>query len=188
MGLCTHSSVWKVSSTIRGECVTTGGLYWPTLLCVAHFKLHKKSLKQFFLWCDKNMGGWGVRWSMFQFQKVRGFYGVSERGGVICVQGSHSLGEQLLSSLAERPLMLQNCLPDGGSWKRLWEGWVGSLMTLLALLEHRVRKMSRMEGRGALMIFATIFNVRWRVLRSAALKFPFQTVMQLVSILSMVPL
>ncbi len=43
VGLCTHSSVWKVSSAHRGECVTTGGLYRPTHLCVAHFELHKKS-------------------------------------------------------------------------------------------------------------------------------------------------
>ncbi len=35
VGLCTHSSVWKVSSAHRGECVTTGGLYRPTHLCVA---------------------------------------------------------------------------------------------------------------------------------------------------------
>ncbi len=57
-----------------------------------------------------------------------------------------------------------------------------------ALLELRVRKMSRMEGRGAPMIFAAVFTVRWRVLRSAALQFPYQTVMPLVSMLSMVPL
>ncbi len=31
-----------VSSASRGECVTTGGLYRPTHLCVAHFELHKK--------------------------------------------------------------------------------------------------------------------------------------------------
>ncbi len=54
--------------------------------------------------------------------------------------------------------------------------------------EHRVRKISRMEGRGPPMIFAAVFTVRWRVLRSAAQQFPYQTVMQLVSTLSMVPL
>ncbi len=32
----------KVSSVNIGECVTTGGLYRPTHLCVAHFELHKK--------------------------------------------------------------------------------------------------------------------------------------------------
>lgn len=39
-----------------------------------------------------------------------------------------------------------------------------SFTMLLALLEHRVRKMSRMEGRGAPMILAAVFTV----LRSAA--------------------
>ncbi len=95
-------------------------------------------------------------------------FGVSERGGVMWVQGSHSLGKKLLSSLAERALILRYRLPEGRSWKRLWEGWVGSSTILFALLEHRVRKMSRMEGRGAPMIFAAVFTVRWRVLRSAA--------------------
>ncbi len=33
--------------------------------------------------------------------------------------------------------MLRYRLPDGRSWKRLWEGWVGSFMMLLVLLEHR---------------------------------------------------
>ncbi len=68
--------------------------------------------------------------------------------------------------------MLRYRLPDGRSWKRLWEGWVGSFTMLLVLLEHRARKMSRMDGRGAPMIFAAVFTVRWRVLRSAALQFP----------------
>ncbi len=63
-----------------------------------------------------------------------------------------------------------------------------SFMILVALLEHSARKMPRMEGRGAPMIFAAVVTVRWRVLRSAALQFPYQTVMQLVSTLSMVPL
>ncbi len=52
---------------------------------------------------------------------------------------------------------------------------MGSSTILFALLEHRVRKMSRMEGRGAPMIFAAVFTVRWRVLRSAAQQFPYQT-------------
>ncbi len=34
------------------------------------------------------------------------------------------------------------------------------------------------------MIFAAVFTVRWRVLRPAALQFPYQTVMQLVSTLA----
>ncbi len=48
VGLCTHSSVWKVSSAHRGVCVTTGGLYRPTHLCVAHFELHKKKSQTVF--------------------------------------------------------------------------------------------------------------------------------------------
>ncbi len=84
--------------------------------------------------------------------------------------------------------MLRYRLPDRKSWKRLWEGWVGSFTILVALLEHHARKMSRMEGRGAPVIFAAVFTVRCRVLRSAALQFPYQTVMQLVSTLSIVPL
>ncbi len=53
--------------------------------------------------------------------------------------------------------MLRYRLPDVRSLKRLWEGWVGSFMMLLVLLEHRARKMSRMDGRGAPMIFAAVF-------------------------------
>ncbi len=70
-------------------------------------------------------------------------------------------GKKLLSSLAERALMLRYRLPDGRSWKRLWEGWVESFTMLSVLLEHRVRKMSRIEGRGAPMIFAAVFTVHW---------------------------
>ncbi len=58
VGLCTHSNVWKVSSANTGECVTTGGLYRPTHLCVAHFELHKKTFQRFF-WCGKVGGVWG---------------------------------------------------------------------------------------------------------------------------------
>ncbi len=47
-----------MSSAHRGECVTTGGLYRPTHLCVAHFELHKKKFTVF-LWCGK-VGGGGV--------------------------------------------------------------------------------------------------------------------------------
>ncbi len=64
--------------------------------------------------------------------------------------------------------MLRYRLPDGRSWERLWEGWVGSFTILFALLQHRARKMSRMERRGAPMIFAAMFTVHWRVLRSAS--------------------
>ncbi len=52
----------------RGECVTTGGLYRPTHLCVAHLDCTKKCL-HFVLWCGKvggclERGGGGG--SMFQ--------------------------------------------------------------------------------------------------------------------------
>ncbi len=40
----------------RGECVTTGGLYRPTHLCVAHLNCTKK-VHSFFLWCGKFGGG-----------------------------------------------------------------------------------------------------------------------------------
>ncbi len=40
---------------------------------------------------------------------------------------------------------------------------MGSFTMLLVLLEHRARKMSRMDGRGAPMIFAAVFTVRCRV-------------------------
>ncbi len=53
----------------RGECVTTGGLYRPTHLCVAHFELDKKSFIQFFLWCGK-VGGCLVRGGGSMFQEV----------------------------------------------------------------------------------------------------------------------
>ncbi len=38
---------------------------------------------------------------------------------------------------------------------------MGSFTILFALLEHRVRKISRIEGRGAPMIFEAVFTVRW---------------------------
>ncbi len=70
-----------MSSASRGECVTTGGLYRPTHLCVAHFELHKKSFIVFFHDVVRlGGGGGGVQWSMFQ--EVGGLYWVSERGGV----------------------------------------------------------------------------------------------------------
>ncbi len=92
VGLCTHSSVWKLSSAHREECVITGGLYRPTHLCVAHFELHKKVSYCFFFGVVRLGGcleGGGVHDS-----GGRGLHGVSEGGGVIWVQGSHSLGEK----------------------------------------------------------------------------------------------
>ncbi len=72
-----------MSSAHRGECVTTGGLYRPTHLCVAHFELHKKS-SQLFLWCGKVGGGGGVwrgRGRGVHVSGGRGLHGVSEGGG-----------------------------------------------------------------------------------------------------------
>ncbi len=166
----------KVSSACRGECVTTG------VLCVAHLNCTKiKVWPFFFLGCSK-VGGASM------FQEVGVCLGFQRGAGWYEFRALTAWGKKLLSSLAERALMLRYLLPEGRSSKRLWEGWVGSFTILFALLELRVRKISRMEGREAPMIFAAVLTIRWRVLRSAALQFPYQTVMQLVSTLSMVPL
>ncbi len=54
---CVHIAVLgKVSSAHRGECVTTGGLYRPTHLCVAHLDCTKKNKFTVFSWCGK-VGG-----------------------------------------------------------------------------------------------------------------------------------
>ncbi len=125
----------------------------PTHLCVAHSELHNILFNRFFnsvhvvhVVCVCGGGGGGGR---ILVSGARVVDEVSEGGRVIWVQGSYSLGEKLLSSLVERALMLRYRLPDGKSWKRLWEGWVGSFTILVALLEHRARKMSRMERRGS---------------------------------------
>ncbi len=67
-----------MSSAHRGECVTTGGLYRPTHLCVAHFELHKKSSQFFFCFGVVRLGG-----EMVHVSGGRGLHGVSEGGGVI---------------------------------------------------------------------------------------------------------
>ncbi len=75
-----------MSSAHRGECVTKGGLYRPTHLCVAHFELHKKKVHSFFLlWCGKVGGvfGEGVGGGVVHVSGGRGLHGVSEGGGVI---------------------------------------------------------------------------------------------------------
>ncbi len=55
----------------RGECVTTGGLYRPTHLCVAHLDCTKKS--QFFL-CVVRLGGvWRGGGEMVHVSGGRGF-------------------------------------------------------------------------------------------------------------------
>ncbi len=75
-----------MSSAHRGECVTTGGMYRPTHLCVAHFELHKKqkSSQFFLLWCGKvggvfGEGGGGV----VHVSGGRGFAWGFRAGGVI---------------------------------------------------------------------------------------------------------
>ncbi len=61
----------------RGECVTTGGLYGPTHLCVAHLNCTKKKKFTVFFFDEVRLGG-GVHVS-----GGRGLHGVSEGGGVI---------------------------------------------------------------------------------------------------------
>ncbi len=70
------------------------------------------------------MEGGGGRWSMFQ--EVGDCMGFQRRAGQFEFRALTAWGKKLLSSLAERALMLRYRLPDGRSWKRLWEGWVGS--------------------------------------------------------------
>ncbi len=69
----------------RGECVTTGGLYRPTHLCVAHLNGTKKVHSFFSLWCGKVGGcfgeGGGGGGSMFQ--EVGVCMGFQRGGGVI---------------------------------------------------------------------------------------------------------
>ncbi len=67
----------------RGECVTTGGLYRPTHLCVAHLNCTKKVHSIFFFGVVRLGGVWrGGGWSMFQEVGVcMGFF--LEEGGVI---------------------------------------------------------------------------------------------------------
>ncbi len=107
-----------MSSAHRGECVTTGGLYRPTHLCVAHFELHKKKKKVSYsiLFGVVRLGGvWSVGGgggSMFKEVAVcMGF----QRGPGVISGLSQPRGKKLLSSLAERALMLRYRLPDGRS-------------------------------------------------------------------------
>ncbi len=82
------------------------------------------------------------------FQEVGVCMGFQRGRGDLSFRALTAWGKKLLRSLVERALMFRYRLPDGRSWKRLWEGWVGSFTVLLVLLEHRARKMSRMDGRG----------------------------------------
>ncbi len=54
----------------RRECVTTGGLYRPTHLCVAHFELHKKASYVFFFGVVRLGGGVFQEVGVSMFQEV----------------------------------------------------------------------------------------------------------------------
>ncbi len=68
-------------------------------------------------------------------------------------------GKKLLNSLAEQALMPRNCLPDGRSWKRLWEEWVGSFTILVALLEHEVQVRSSLMCTPRNLVLLTLSTV-----------------------------
>ncbi len=57
----------------------------------------------------------------------RGLHGVSEGVGVIWVQGAHSLGEKAVEQSGGAGSDAPVRLPDGRSWKRLWDGVGGVL-------------------------------------------------------------
>ncbi len=126
----------KVSSASRGECVTTGGLCRPTHLCVAHLNCTKIKVWQFFFPCDvvRLGGGGGGGGSMFQ--EVGVCLGFQRGAGGFEFRALTAWGKKLLSSLAERALILRYRLPEGSSSKRLWEGWVGSFTILFACKEN----------------------------------------------------
>ncbi len=157
VGLCTHSSVWKclvqIEESVLLQVVCTG-----PLTCVAHFEVHKKKKKFVSFFCYVlRLGGGGLG---------RGFAWGFREGWCDVSSGLSQPSRKRCWAVWRSGIW---CSGTVRSWKRLWEGWVGSFTILLALLEHRARKISRMEGRGAPMIFAAVFTVRWRVLQSAAL-------------------
>ncbi len=140
----TISLLWDYGHTMVCEsvqCMQRRVCCYRWLVQARSPELHRnKSLTVFFLRCGKVGGG------------CLGF----QRGAVWCeFRALTAWGKKLLSSLAERALILRYRLPEGRSWKRLWEGWVGSSTILFALLEHRVRKISKMEGR--------LHSIKWCV-------------------------
>ncbi len=74
---CVHTAVCeKCLVRIEESVFTTGGLYRPTHLCVAHFELHKKFHTVFFFGVVR-LGGGGLEGG----SGGRGLHGVSEGGG-----------------------------------------------------------------------------------------------------------
>ncbi len=66
----------------RGECVTTGGLYRPTHLCVAHLNCTEKVSHSFFFGVVR-LGVFGEGGGGVHVSGGRGLHGVSEGRGVI---------------------------------------------------------------------------------------------------------
>ncbi len=73
---CVHTAVCE-KCLVRIECFTTGGLYRPTHLRVAHFELHKKVHTVFFFGVVRL----GVCWRGVHVSGGRGLHGVSRRAG-----------------------------------------------------------------------------------------------------------
>lgn len=98
------------------------------------------------------------------------------------VEESDGLGEEIVSQ-SDHELYL---LPDGRRVKSWSEVCVGSFAIQIALWIQCV--VSVMEGKEISMIFSAVLTIRCRVLRSEMVQFLNQTVMQLLRMLSTVPL
>ncbi len=122
VGLWTHNGVWKCLVHVEVSVLLQVACAGPRSP-----ELHRNKSLTVFSWdVVRCVGGGGCL----------GF----QRGAVwFEFRALTAWGKKLLSSLAERALILRYRLPEGRSWKRLWEGWVGSSTILFALLEHRVR-------------------------------------------------
>ncbi len=122
----------------------------PTQLCVAHSELQK-----FFFFLPFTCGVVSLGWDVAGGRVVDE---VSERGGVIGDEGSHSLVEKAVEQSYRASSDVPVRPPDDRAGRGL-ERWVVSFTLLLALLQHNARKMSSMEGRGAPMMFTAVFTV-----------------------------
>ncbi len=71
---CVHTAVCEKCLVHRGECVTTGGLYGPTHLCVAHLNCTKK-VHSFFFGVVR-LGGVWRGWEVVHVSGGRGLHGV----------------------------------------------------------------------------------------------------------------